>query len=483
MAPRLRIAALVLVQTACSTEQLLSRAPARPDEPWTVPSGSDEVRALRQGGQNDAAPENRIVIVVGREYTLPELIDIAERNNPATREAWEQARQAALAVGIAESTYLPQISAQIVAGYQRTPLPMPMNVVPAGFVKFISGEVLPTAVAKWLLFDFGQREAEVQAAKAQSFVANVTFTEAHEKLIYAVTKSYFALGAARASLRAAEDAAVNAKRTQEISEARRASGVATVVDVAQAQRQTAQTHLDVVKAQGSERAAYTALIASMGIDLGAPLGVADSAERPLPPGPMEGLRALIERALVSRPDVVAALGKVHAAEANERKARAAHWPTIGFEGQLYENLGWWSVEGSPFFTLREPGVNLLLHLGLPLFDGGALSAKSAIARSELAAARAALDSVRNQAAADVTSAYEQLQTSIAEFQAAVVVDGDARTALDAAVGAYRSGVGPLLDALSAQTAAREAQLEVETARAGVFTSAAALAFAVGNATR
>jgi outer membrane protein len=499
------LVALVLAEAACATDQL-SRAPARPDEPWTVSSDSSEVKALNEGAsaatappgpvagaandaakndaaKNDAAPENRFAIEVGRRYTLPELIDIAERHNPETREAWEKARQAALAVGIAESSYLPQISAKVIGGYQRTPIPMPQTVVPAGFVTFISGEVIPTLVAKWLLFDFGQREAEVEAAKAQSFTANVTFTGAHEKIIYAVTKSYFALGAARASLHAAADAEVNAQRTQEISEARKASGLATVVDVAQTQRQTAQAHLDVVKAEGSERAAESALVASMGVDLGAPLAVADSSDRPLPTAPMEGVRALIERALVSRPDVIAALGKVHAAEANARKAHRAHGPTLGLDASIYENFGWWSVEGSPFFTLREPGVNVLLGLNLPLFDGGALSAKAAIARSELAEARAALDSARTQATADVISAYDGLQTSIAEFQAAGIVDADARTALNAAVEAYRSGVGPLLDALSAQTAAREAQLEVESARAGVFTSAAGLAFAVGNAIR
>ena len=46
--------------------------------------------------------------VAGHQYTLPELIDIAQRHHPETREAWEKARQAALAVGIAEATYLPR---------------------------------------------------------------------------------------------------------------------------------------------------------------------------------------------------------------------------------------------------------------------------------------------------------------------------------------------------------------------------------------
>ena len=115
------------------------------------------------------------------------------------------------------STYLPQLSAIVIAGYQRTPIPMPQNVTPAGYLAFSSREVLPTLAARWLLFDFGQREAEVEEAKAKSFVANVTFSEAHEKILYDVSRDYFALDAARARVRVAEDAARYARRRRRTS--------------------------------------------------------------------------------------------------------------------------------------------------------------------------------------------------------------------------------------------------------------------------
>ncbi|HGS4463486.1 TPA: hypothetical protein ACMDOB_003373, partial [Vibrio metschnikovii] len=46
-----------------------------------------------------------------QRYGLPELIDLAQRTNPETRAAWQRARQAAIAVGMVESTYLPFIAA------------------------------------------------------------------------------------------------------------------------------------------------------------------------------------------------------------------------------------------------------------------------------------------------------------------------------------------------------------------------------------
>jgi outer membrane protein TolC len=432
--------------------------------------------------RKDAAPQNRAQFAPGHRYSLAELIDIAERHHPETRQAWEKARQAALSVGIAESSYLPQLSANAIAGYQITPFPAPQNVVPAGFITFTTVEVVPVAAASWLLFDFGQREAKVQDAEAKSFVANVSFTEAHEKIVFDVSRDYFALGSARAKVRVAEYAVENAKRTQDISEARNAQGIATVVEVAQSRRQTAQAQYDLVKARGGERTAYSALLASIGIDVDGTIDVADSSDRPLPAAPILGVRALVEKALASRPDVLAALGKVRAAEAGLGQAKGAYWPTIKIESQVYGFIGKWSV-GQGFFNLTQPGFNALLKLDWPLFDGGARVAKVDVARSQISEARAALDGVRDRAAVEVTRAYDQLQASFAEYQAAMAVDDAGRTALDAAIGSYRTGVGPLTDVLTTSNAASESRMEKETARANVFTSAAALAFALGAATR
>ncbi len=71
---------------------------------------------------------------------------------------------------------------QAIGGFQHTPLPMPRNLVPAGYFVSDTREVIPALALKWLLFDFGRRAAQLQAARADSFVANVTFTGAHQKL-------------------------------------------------------------------------------------------------------------------------------------------------------------------------------------------------------------------------------------------------------------------------------------------------------------
>ena len=123
---------------------------------------------------------------------------------------------------------------------------------------------------------------------------------------------------------------------------------------------------------------------------------------------------------------------------------------------------------------------MLLGLDWPLFEGGAREEKVAIARSEVSAAHAALDGARDRAIEEVTHAYDQLQTSFAEYEAAMTVEQTADTALDAAIEAYRTGVGPLNDVITSENGAISAHLDKENARASVFSFAAALAFATGS---
>ncbi len=337
---------------ACATDRL-ALAPATPDRPWQIPKSFDlpvpGSHPAASGGampaEKDSEAEvtlprgNAVPIERDRRYDLAGLIDLAQRNNPETREAWERARQAALAVGLAETSYVPQIAAEVVGGFQHTPLPIPSNLIAKGWFTSDTREVVPMLTAKWLLFDFGQRDSTVEAAQATAFVADVAFTGAHEKLIFAVTKAYFAIGATRGRLHVAEQALKSAEIVEDAVASKRAHELATVVELAQAKRQTAQARFNLEHAKGADSAAYSALVAAIGVAPDVPILVADSSEKPLPAAPSGEVDQLVRDALSARPDIVAAFGKLHAAEASLRGAEATYYPTIGLEAQAYQNLG------------------------------------------------------------------------------------------------------------------------------------------------
>jgi len=157
---------------------------------------------------------------------LPELIDLAQRNNPETRVAWERARMAAAGVGLSESLYYPYLVASAGAGYERAFIPFPTLAVdlrpvaptlaanpqaslhsletqkqPLPNVSIVGGGSLITdAVAsrvamsvKWLLLDFGERKAGVDASRERLMMANVGFNATHQKVVFEVTQRFYAL--------------------------------------------------------------------------------------------------------------------------------------------------------------------------------------------------------------------------------------------------------------------------------------------------
>ena len=66
-------------------------------------------------------------------YTLAELIDIAEHNNPRTRIAWERAKQRAAQLGIARSAYYPLLAGIALFADQRIVNPFPKPLAPDGY--------------------------------------------------------------------------------------------------------------------------------------------------------------------------------------------------------------------------------------------------------------------------------------------------------------------------------------------------------------
>ena len=272
----------------------------------------------------------------------------------------------------------------------------------------IRGKSFPRWRLKWLLFDFGRRDAQLQAARADSFVANVAFTGAHQKLIFEVSQAYFDLGAARGRLHAAQKALSTALTTQEAAIAKQNNGLATVVAVAQAQRQTAQARYTLAAAEGAERTARANLIAALGVPAATEIDVVDSAELPLPPAPADSISKAVDQALAHRPDVIAALGKVDAAEAALKGERRSYYPLIELSGQAFQNIGSLNSDGGPYSSIDRPGQTIFLSFSVPLFDGGMRRNRISMADAKAREAQEQLAAARDSASQQVVRAYNGL---------------------------------------------------------------------------
>src|ERR1700730_17112033 len=187
---RIALAGCALLGACNDTRDL---APPSPDTPWQFQPSKEAPTApapTAVAARRFTVPENTAVqlpspadVDPNHVYSLVELIDIAQRRNPATRVAWEQARQAAINVGISRAAYLPALTASAVAGWEHFVLPFPSNLVPQGFIIFNAQEVIPQLSVNYLLLDFGGRAAAVEAAGQLFISADVGFPGAHSQLM------------------------------------------------------------------------------------------------------------------------------------------------------------------------------------------------------------------------------------------------------------------------------------------------------------
>jgi outer membrane protein TolC len=464
-------------------------APASPDTPWQAQS-ADEAAPLPASATTTprqfTVPQDGVAqspspsgIDPNHAYSLVELIDIAQSRNPETRVAWEQARQAAIGVGMARAAYLPALTAGVLGGYQRLVFPFPNE---SSIITSNSAEVWPQLAMTYLLLDFGGREATLKEAGQRSIAANAAFTAAHQLLIFNVAHAYFTVDGTDAAVGAAQQALADAQVLQQSAEALYGRGLATIVEVQLARRGTAQAQFDLSKAKAGQNDAMYALLAAMDLPPTTKLRVADSSKRPLPPRTSSTVDEVLAEALHRRPDLLADVAKLRATDANIAAARSAMAPTVALGGFVQFNAGTVNVDNGPYSSVAEPQGEVLVTLNWPLYEGGLLQNKLHLAESQHEEAADALKLQTDQALREVALAYDQIETGLNEYEAAVALQTASEAAYQSARDSYARGVGTLTDAATAQTGLAQARAEVARTHAQSLVNAAALAFATGELT-
>ena len=141
-----------------------------------------------------------------------------------------------------------------------------------------------------------------------------------------------------------------------------------------------------------------------------------------------------------------------------------------------------NVDNSPYFAVAKPQGAALLKFEWPLYTGGLLQNKLSLAQSKREEAAAALQERTDQALREVALAYDQVDTGLLQYDAAIALQTASEAAFHSASDSYTHGVGTLTDATSAQTGLATARATVARAHTQSLVNAAALAFATGELT-
>jgi outer membrane protein len=434
-------------------------APPSPSTPWKVPAGAVKMEPVVAPAVAPAVPSDLQERI--RQLSLADVVDLALRNNPATRASWAQARAAASLFGSARGAYYPTIDGS--ADVSRIQSPATLQR-PAGK----RTEYGPSITLNYLLLDFGGRSGSVETARQSLFAANLGHNATLQNTVLQAQVAYFTYMATTALLSAERSAVAEAQANLTAAERRNTVGLATIADVLQARTALSQARLNLETTQGNLQAARGSLASALGLPANLPFEL-EPLSTTIPVGRIsESVDSVINEALRNRPDLAAARAQAAAATAQVRVARSAVLPELILGSNAARNYS-----SPPLFA--GPSYNVSLGLAIPIFNGFSNQYNVAAARAQADAATALADQTRQQVITQVFVSYYALQTAEQRVATSDDLLDNAQQSVQVAAGRYREGVGSIIDLLTAQTALANARAQQVQSRWQWYTSLAQLA--------
>ena len=402
---------------------------------------------------------------VFQDPKLQELIEIALKQNYDMLIAVERINAARDQVTITRSSLFPQVSGNgnFQGGQEQT-----------AQSKFNFFGL--TADAAFQLDLFGKLRRATQAARAQLLATEEAKNTVTLTLVSDVASAYFNLLELDLQLQITKDTVETQEGSVKLTSLRLAHGVATKLDVLQAQQVLDSANAaipDIERQIGQEEDAINILLGNYpaGVARGIPL-----AEQALPPGVPPGLpSSLLER----RPDVREAEQNLIAANAEIGVAKAEFFPQISLTGSGGGAFGRSSIFTS-MMSSQLPIWSYGVQVSQPIFTGGALRGNLRLAESQFQQALLAYKQSIQLAFRDVSDAligYQKThEVRVREEQA---VD-DLTESVRLSVMRYKGGTTNYLEVLDGQRSLFETQLTLAQARGNEFQSLVQLYKALGG---
>ena len=365
-------------------------------------------------------------------------------------------RQARALVRQARAAYFPTVTAGV--GYTRSrqsdTLGSPSGSSSSSRGKTISNQPvstfqLPIEVA-WTPDFWGRVRRAVESGRASAQASAGDLETARLSFQAELAQDYFQLRTLDAQKRLLDDTVAAFTTALQLTRNRRASGVASRVDVVQAETQLKTTQalaIDVGVARAQTEHAIALLLGQPASSFSLP--VAPLATTP-PPIPVGVPSALLER----RPDIAAAERRMAAANAQIGIAVAAYYPTVtlSFSGGLESSsVSQWFTWPSRFWSVG-PSITETVY------DGG-------LRKAQTDQARAAFDGSVAAYRQAVLTAFQGVEDNLAALR---ILEEEARVQDEAVAAAqqsvqlttnqYKAGTVSYLNVITVQTIALNNQI-------------------------
>lgn len=340
-----------------------------------------------------------------------------------------------------------------------------------------------------LIYDGGRTVAAIRAAKTADIAGRATLLRQLQALALSVANAYYAVLEDNATV-AADAQLVHEFEVNEASVAAQIrNGAAARSDLAAAQFQVAQARGNLVTAQGTAIGAQATFATTLGLDADTQVVPKPLSAQPSAPNPTYA--ASLKRALLMRPDFIAAQWNQQSAQESLRYAKLARFPVLGasasdgvsktFIDCLNQGTKNPKVSAAlcPGPTTWSNSKTLGLQLTIPIYDQGLTNYNVAVAAATLDQANATLQQTRLTVESDVRSAVASLISARALLVQAQAELTSAKVSLDATQAQYKVGATTILNVVTAEANLSTAQSAYITALYGVHTAEQNYLYATG----
>ena len=444
----------------------------RPDAVDRMPEAFAGGGAWKVAAPGDRQPRGEWWLVFG-DPELDRLERLAVDGSQRLKAAAARFSQARAAGDVARSGLFPRIgvAASTTRQHDSAERPLSTTGVAAGRSFTYDAFTVPFDLG-WELDLWGRVRRQVESAQAREEAEAADLESVRLALAAEVAADYFALRALDDERRLLTATVDGYRGALEVVKARRAAGIVSDLDVAQADTSLRSAEA-LLPPNALARARFEHALAVL---TGQPAPVFRLAEGPPPPEPPPLPPGLPSQLLERRPDVGAAERRMAAANAGVGLAEAAFYPSL----RLGAGGGTQGVEVASLFTAPSLFWALGGSLTLPLFQGGLLHANERGARAgwDEAVARyrevvlSALAEVEDGLAAQTWLAEEHLR-----LQAAAAA---ARAQASMARSRYEHGLVSYLPVVVAEAVALERDRAVVRSRGQRAAAAVALVKALGG---
>jgi outer membrane protein len=409
----------------------------------------------------------------GRAMTMAEAVAYAHEHQPAIRAALARIAAGAADAGIPGGHWLPTVgvTAQLFGMTANNTTgtyvqPSFMDVPRIGATPATAtGSMSPfasTLVGVGLrqeVFDFGRIGAQRAAADA---LVQIDLHDADAQRLdvdFAVEEAFFSVLAAKAVIRASDDAYDRSRMHRDLARAGVDSGMRSPIELTRAQADLARFDVGRVRARGGLAVAESVLAAA----IGAPDPAVDAAGEAPAVADMPALPRALALAQARDPRLASALAELRAAEERTRAVGADLRPDLSLTATLTGRAGGAppgnaAVPSGDGWIPDVPNWDVGAVLAWPLFDG-TIAARRDAARAQEQVWRDEMDVTREQEVATVRRAYIQVQVTRSTLVALDSTVVASRANYDQADARFRAGIGNAVELADAEAVRAEAEIQ------------------------